>query len=290
MDAAIAALWDEARPRALARVDAVEDAVAALMGGALDDETRDGARREAHKLAGSLGTFGVPEGSTIARELERRFEGAPQQADAPALAEQVIALRRAIEAGASAQPAAGEGPRVVLAGLGSARTDALLRAAAGRGWRLATAREEPPPGDADVVLLGPEVTDCGGAVERLTAGGAAVAVVAGGDADRVELVRRGARRLLPDTLEPAAVLDELGDLDAGRRSTTRSCWRCWSPRCARPGWTSSPARTRWRSGRRSSPPGPTSSCSTSRCPAPTGPSCAARCAPTRAGAACPCCS
>jgi len=222
MAAAVAALWEEARPRALARVDAIEDAVAALMAGALGEEACDAARREAHKLAGSLGTFGIPDGSTIARELERRLEGSPQQADAPALAEHVIALRRAIEAGAAddVPPSAGAAPRVVLAGLGSERADALLRAAAGRGWRLSTARESPLPGEADVVLLGPEVPDRDATVERLTGAGAAVAVVADAGADRVELVRRGARRLLPESLEPAAVVEELGELDAGRRSRT----------------------------------------------------------------------
>ena len=220
MGAGVAALWEDARPRALARVDAIEDAVAALMSGALAGELRERARGEAHKLAGALGTFGVPDGSTIARELERRLEAPPQQADAPALAERVLALRRAIEAGASAAPAAGDGPRVVLAGLGSARADALLRAAAGRPWRLSTAREAPAPGEADVVLLGPEAPDRAAAVERLAAAGAAVAVVADGEADRVELVRRGARRLLPATLEPAAMLDELADLEAGRRART----------------------------------------------------------------------
>ena len=218
--AAVAALWVEARPRALERVDAIEDAVAALMAGALDDASRDGARREAHKLAGSLGTFGVPEGSTIARGLELALEAGPQPADALALSEQVLALRRAVEASASAVPAAGDGPRVVLAGLGSARADALLRAAAGRHWRLSTAREAPAPGEADVVLLGPEVAGLDDAVERLAASGSAVAVVTDGDADRVELVRRGARRLLPGTLEPGAVLDELAELEQGRRART----------------------------------------------------------------------
>jgi hypothetical protein len=62
----VAALWIEARPRALERA-ALEDAVASLMASELGDEARDEARREAHKRAGALGTFGIPAGSTIAR-------------------------------------------------------------------------------------------------------------------------------------------------------------------------------------------------------------------------------
>jgi DNA-binding response OmpR family regulator/HPt (histidine-containing phosphotransfer) domain-containing protein len=215
---AVAALWEEARPRALERVAVVEDAVAALMAGALGDEERDRARAEAHKLAGALGTFGVPEGSTIARTLEEKLAAGPVHADAPALAEAVLELRGAVERGRSADPAAGEGPRVVLAGLPSARSAPLLRAGSGRPWRLSTAAAPPAPGEADVVLLAPDVPDLPGTVARLTDGGAAVAVLTGGDADRVELVRVGARRLLPATLEADAVVAELAELDAGRRA------------------------------------------------------------------------
>jgi HPt (histidine-containing phosphotransfer) domain-containing protein len=99
LDAAIAALWRDAQPRALARVDVLEAAVAALAAGGIDAPVSDEATREAHKLAGALGTFGMPAGSTHARAIELRLAGGAASADAPELAEGVAALRAIVEAG-----------------------------------------------------------------------------------------------------------------------------------------------------------------------------------------------
>jgi HPt (histidine-containing phosphotransfer) domain-containing protein len=99
LDAAIAALWRDAQPRALARVDVLEAAVAALAAGGIDAPVSDEATREAHKLAGALGTFGMPAGTTHARAIELRLAGGAVPADAPELAEGVAALRAIVEAG-----------------------------------------------------------------------------------------------------------------------------------------------------------------------------------------------
>jgi HPt (histidine-containing phosphotransfer) domain-containing protein len=99
VDASIAALWEQAQVRALARVDVVEEAVAALLAGPVDDALADEARREAHKLAGSLGTFGMPAGTEHARALELRLEAGAGPQDAPMLAEHVTELRRIVEQG-----------------------------------------------------------------------------------------------------------------------------------------------------------------------------------------------
>lgn len=53
-----------------AQVMLLEKAQAALTAGRMDAELRQQATREAHKLAGSLGIFGMPGGSTIARTIE----------------------------------------------------------------------------------------------------------------------------------------------------------------------------------------------------------------------------
>jgi HPt (histidine-containing phosphotransfer) domain-containing protein len=97
--AAIAALWDDAQPRAIARVAVLEAAVAALAGGALDDATAAEATGEAHKLAGALGTFGMPEGTKRARAIEQRLAGGATPADADELAADVTALRAIVETG-----------------------------------------------------------------------------------------------------------------------------------------------------------------------------------------------
>ncbi|HEY9856717.1 MAG TPA: Hpt domain-containing protein [Stenomitos sp.] len=70
-EAAIAGVWLRMRPTVLARFTAVEQALAAARDGALEEGLREQALHEAHKLAGSLGMFGFPEGSDLAKELEK---------------------------------------------------------------------------------------------------------------------------------------------------------------------------------------------------------------------------
>jgi HPt (histidine-containing phosphotransfer) domain-containing protein len=97
--AAIAALWNDAQPRALARVAVLEAAVAALGDGALGEAAAAEATGEAHKLAGALGTFGMPAGSERARAIELRLAGGVGPPDAQELAAGVAALRAIVEAG-----------------------------------------------------------------------------------------------------------------------------------------------------------------------------------------------
>jgi HPt (histidine-containing phosphotransfer) domain-containing protein len=102
LDAAIAALWSDAQPRALARVETIEAAVAALRDGALGADAADEATREAHKLAGALGTFGMPAGTRHARAIEQRLAEGAASGDAEQLAGEVTALRAVVEAGPGA--------------------------------------------------------------------------------------------------------------------------------------------------------------------------------------------
>jgi HPt (histidine-containing phosphotransfer) domain-containing protein len=63
--------WAKMLPLMLRRLDAINRAHRALLDGALDDSLRAEAAHEAHKLAGSLGVFGLQEGSKSALEIER---------------------------------------------------------------------------------------------------------------------------------------------------------------------------------------------------------------------------
>lgn len=67
------AIFDSSRGDFQRRVASVDAGVTAILAGSLDDELRGLAERDAHKLAGSLGTFGLPRGSALASELEQRF-------------------------------------------------------------------------------------------------------------------------------------------------------------------------------------------------------------------------
>ncbi len=66
----IGALWKARRGEVLAQVGVLESAVRSLASGNLSEAERRFAQGEAHKLAGSAGTFGFPHGTVLAREIE----------------------------------------------------------------------------------------------------------------------------------------------------------------------------------------------------------------------------
>ena len=86
LDDALAAIWERSRPVVAERLATVEAAAAPDAG----DEARREGLRAAHQLAGSLGTFGLHEGSDVARAIEQELEGA---ADGARLAELSRRLR-----------------------------------------------------------------------------------------------------------------------------------------------------------------------------------------------------
>lgn len=73
--AAVAKVWERFKDRIADRVTTIEQASTALQSGELTEELQGLAEREAHKLAGSLGTFGFAKGSEIAREIEHLLHG-----------------------------------------------------------------------------------------------------------------------------------------------------------------------------------------------------------------------
>ena len=68
--ASINRVLEKFRSSFAAQIVVLQEAEAALNRGELSSELREQARQEAHKLAGSLGIFGYPEGSKLAREAE----------------------------------------------------------------------------------------------------------------------------------------------------------------------------------------------------------------------------
>jgi HPt (histidine-containing phosphotransfer) domain-containing protein len=78
----MAALWERFRGTTAERVDALEAGIRALR--ADRSAPRAEAVSAAHKLAGSLGTFGFPEASRLARECESLL-GSPAPLTPPEL-------------------------------------------------------------------------------------------------------------------------------------------------------------------------------------------------------------
>lgn len=73
MQRALAEVWKRHLPEISERVDVLERACASTRAGNLTEEEREAAHAAAHKLAGTLGTFGHRRGSDVAKEIEQWF-------------------------------------------------------------------------------------------------------------------------------------------------------------------------------------------------------------------------
>jgi HPt (histidine-containing phosphotransfer) domain-containing protein len=92
-------MWARYLPDILERVRVLQQASAALTSGSLSPSVCEAAESAAHKLAGTLGTFALPRGTELARELEQAFaaEDGPNAASAPRIASAVSELRNMVE-------------------------------------------------------------------------------------------------------------------------------------------------------------------------------------------------
>jgi HPt (histidine-containing phosphotransfer) domain-containing protein len=104
--AAVESIGDHARSVNLDRADRLNQALAAVAAGSVEEATRRQAAEIAHQLVGSAGTFGFSGASQLAGEIGRYFvEG--DLADPNQLAtarEQVRRLREELAAGPDYQP------------------------------------------------------------------------------------------------------------------------------------------------------------------------------------------
>ena len=228
--AALAAVWERFRDGTLAKVAAIEEATIALLEGRLSPEQRQLAEREAHKLAGSCGTFGFPYSSQLAREIETRLGSeAPPASDAVLISEKLMAMRQDLagqpqpvfSAGGSVDREASQ--TLLLLAVDPVLTDRITAEAEARGIRC-------------VVADSVEMANALVPTERVTAvllrldGAAAdedlldfikhyqsakppiptvVLTTAPDFVFRLEIARHGAVRLLEGLLTPREIIDTL---------------------------------------------------------------------------------
>ncbi|MBW4667389.1 MAG: response regulator [Cyanomargarita calcarea GSE-NOS-MK-12-04C] len=97
--AALAHVWNKFKGRVKEQVNLLEQAAEASVGNVLNQELRSQAQREAHTLAGSLGTFGFPTGSNLARKIEHlvKIDRQLEKIEARDFCDLVVALRTEIE-------------------------------------------------------------------------------------------------------------------------------------------------------------------------------------------------
>ena len=89
---ALKLLWLKFLPQIEERIAAIEAANRALLTGSLSAEQREAAGAAAHKLAGVLGTFGLTEGTNLAREAEQIYTSASALALDPATSPRLHAI------------------------------------------------------------------------------------------------------------------------------------------------------------------------------------------------------
>ena len=97
--AAIERLWVQFLPQMHERVDTLATAAGSVAAGKLSPEKQQEAQAAAHKLSGSLGTFGLTRGTELAHELELLYArpDGPQRELAEWLASVVAQLRAIID-------------------------------------------------------------------------------------------------------------------------------------------------------------------------------------------------
>jgi diguanylate cyclase (GGDEF)-like protein len=232
--AAVAGLWPRFKGAVLERVEVVEEALSAALEGDLTDELRLKAEQEAHKLAGSVGSFGFREASRLALGIERSFRTGSTLGEAQALSllQTAAALRRELESRPADQaseppvPAGDRRPVLMVVGRDKELAAQLAEEARSRelGVEVASdscaARELLERCRPDAALLDlslpQDARNSLQLLEELAARNPAVPtlILTWHDSliDRVEVARRGGNSFLQKPLPPSEVLDAVAQL------------------------------------------------------------------------------
>lgn len=229
----VRAIWSRARPTALEWVALLEDLVAEALTGGMPLERRRHGQRLAHRLAGTLGTFGLPRASDLAREAERLLGGAVPPQEGRRLAELVVGIRTAIEADDAAEQddaAPGPGEAVLVVSPETRHAEAIVVEISDRGYDVrhssdvAAARAELARQPAAAVVADLDVDPVAVrallAELRASANPPAVLIVAGDEraGTRVDVARAGAMAFFGRQAAPAEVADGVGQVLARRRA------------------------------------------------------------------------
>jgi diguanylate cyclase (GGDEF)-like protein len=229
---AMSAVWERSRDVIIGRVVALEGAVLALLAGNLTTESRRQAEREAHKLAGTVGTFGFWTASKLAREAEDLLAGAEPigPADTLRLSNLAVQIRRDLERPAEEasrlpgddeqQDVGVRRPRLIVVDENIEFRDRVTTEARSLGIEVigvpSAADARGLLSSANALVLDLAVVDAGlSFLEEMHESHPAlpVVVISDGDAfqDRVDAARLGGRGFLQRPVRPAQLFDVLRD-------------------------------------------------------------------------------
>ncbi len=221
----IGVIWNRFQGRISEQVAIIEQASLSCRNHSLEPQQRENASREAHTLAGSLGTFGFPEGSKLAREIERLLKSQYQLEDSEIskLGELVTGLRQQIDQNSPQQTQSNDNPLILIVDTDEAITQELERTAVNLGLRITVAEniqvaqnklyQEHP----QIVLLDPNITvnhqDSFDLLAQLKARKPPVPVIAFTTQtdlnNRLEIARHGASTFLPKNTPIGQVLETI---------------------------------------------------------------------------------
>ena len=222
----------------MGRVAVLDQAAMALVEGALVDNLRDNARREAHKLAGSVGLFGFSKGTDLAKEIEHTLQQETHLGQEQVLrfSQMVVTLRQELERDdigpiepTDTEAMAGDhgqshdnihllvidhdvdlAERLVMEGV--ARGMGAEMAKDLQGARAAISRRRPGAVLLDLSLAD-ELGDSLSLLSELCGGSKPVPVLALTDrdafSDRLQVARLGGRGYLPRSMPPTRVMDSI---------------------------------------------------------------------------------
>lgn len=111
----LATIWQQYKSKYIRRIHTLEQALVAWREGNLTQELRQEALKEAHTLAGSLGSFGFAQASGKCRQIEQMFKsGEPETQTIVERLSELKLLRQELETGASRQDTKTNLPAQVL--------------------------------------------------------------------------------------------------------------------------------------------------------------------------------
>lgn len=227
--AAVTKAWKQFKQVAQERVLLLEQAAASLQTGSLNLELQQQAKSTAHKLAGSLGGFGFPEGSTLARKLEDLLQTqlSTQPAQIQKFTQLVSNLRSEIEHQPfehTATQVLGKPALVVIVDDNSELTQPLVAAATTCGLRtqLATysnVQDLLNQVSPAVILLKISFANSNehlkllGNIHQQQPSLPIAAIMAGGDfAHRLQIVRQGASLVWQESTTPGQIMTSIAGL------------------------------------------------------------------------------
>lgn len=243
--AKLAGVWMRFKERFQAQVEHIEQAVIALSQQNLDQDLQQQAKRDAHSLAGALGTFGLPEGTRLAREIEHFFDcnGSLKVKDSKPLQKLVTALRQEIEksnsesalSSSSSDTIQSELPVLLVVDGDRAFTETISQDALQWGFQvevystLRDAKQQIAQNRPDLVLLDLESADSiEDSLSWLTSLNQQVSPIPvlvllqeDSFSDRLEIARRGGRLLLQKPVTTTQIFEAAAQV-LERTATTQS--------------------------------------------------------------------